>query len=281
MELSIIIVNWNTKQLLKDCIESIYRNAGHIQLEIIVVDNNSTDGSQDLAKELFPGIILIENEMNVGYSRANNIGFEYSKGKYILFLNPDTLIGQETLRKVLKFMEENKDAAIVGCKHLNPDGSFQPSAFGFIPLASILAYIFGLNKLFKISWLKKLSKAKTVDYVQGSFLLIRREVFKKLGGFDENFFLYGEDVDLCKRVWAAGGKVYYYPDASITHYSGGSTKNRPEVLKHFVSSSLYFYKKHQSVVQYNINLITLRFAMIMRKALCLLEKPLSTQKNKK
>ncbi|MGQ9778132.1 MAG: glycosyltransferase family 2 protein [Thermodesulfobacteriota bacterium] len=272
VDLSVIIVNWNAKELLKACIESIYRNAGHILLEIIVVDNASTDGSQGMIKELFPRAVLIENKRNLGYSRANNIGFNYSKGKYLLFLNPDTLVPEKTLEKAFLFMEENKDAGIVGCKHLNSDGSFQPSAFGFIPLASIFAYILGLNKLIKISWLKKLSKTRTVGYVQGSFLLIRREIFQEIGGFDENFFLYGEDVDLCKRVWDLGRKVYYYPDIFIIHYLGGSSRNNPETLKHFISSSLYFYKKHQSEVRYKIKLIVLKSAMMMRKMLCLLKK---------
>lgn len=261
MEVSVIIVNWNAKQLLKDCINSIYKGARDLQLEIIVVDNGSTDGSQNMVKKSFPQVILIENEKNLGFSRANNIGFKYSNGKYLLFLNPDTLVPEKTLEEAIKFMEKNRDAGIMGCKHLNPDGSFQPSAFGFIPLTSIFAYILGLNKLFKISWLKKKSTIRTVPYTQGSFLFMRRKVFQEIGQFDEGFFLYGEDVDLCKRVWDSGWKVYYYPDIFITHYLGGSSKKNPEMLKHFISGALYFYRKHKSATQYKINFIVLKLSI--------------------
>ncbi len=270
VELSIIIVNWNARRLLRDCIESIYKNSEKVRFEIIVVDNGSNDGSQAMVKDLFPEVTLVESKVNVGYSRANNIGFDYASGKYLLFLNPDTIVHLQTLRKAINFMEDYKDAGILGCKHLNPDGSFQPSAFGFIPLISIVAYILGLNRLFKVSWIKRLSTVRTADYVQGSFLLIRREIFQEIGGFDENFFLYGEDVDICKRVWDLKWKVYYNPDISITHYLGGNSKNNSKKLRYFVASSLYFYKKHKSGFQYKINLIALKIALIIREILGLL-----------
>lgn len=259
IELSIIIVNWNTRDLLKDCLESIYQSPPDFPFEVIVVDNGSTDGSQQLVKSNFPGVILIENEENVGYSRANNIGFSKSKGRYILFLNSDTLVHPKTLDEAVKFMEENDDAGIMGCKTLNPDGKIQYSAYSFPSLPRIFAYITGLNRLFKISALKNFSIIRTVDYVQGSFLVIRRDLLEKLMGFDEKFFMYNEDVDLCLRVWKSGWKVYFNPDISITHYLGGSSKKNPEILKEYIKSSIYLYKKHRK----NKAVLILKFVIIL------------------
>lgn len=281
VELSIIIVNWNTKNFIEKCIESIYNNPPSASFEIIIVDNASTDGSQGLIKDRFSNVILIENNENLGFSKANNIGFRRSNGKYILFLNPDTLVHENTLQKSIEFMEDHKDAGIISCKHLNPDGSFQSSAFDFLPPISIFAYILGLNKLFKISWLRNFSSVKTVDYVQGSYIMIRREVFQKIGGFDENFFMYGEDADLCKKVWDLGWKVYYLPDISITHYLGGSSRKNPDKLKYFILSTLFFYKKHKNKAQFEKLKIILKIALYIRMILSFANSIVKKEVNKR
>lgn len=259
VELSIIIVNWNTKDLLKDCLKSIYQNTPDSSFEVIVVDNGSTDGSQEMVKSDFPQITLIENVKNVGYSCANNIGFRYSKGKYVLFLNSDTLVHKDTLNKAVKFMKEHEDAGVMGCKTLDIDGRIQYSAFSFPSLARIFAYITGLNRLFKISKFKNFSKIRSIEYVQGSFLMIGRELFERLSGFDEKFFMYNEDVDLCERVWKNGWKVYFNPNISITHYLGGSSKKSPEILKEYIQSSIYLYKKHKKAK----NVLILKFVILL------------------
>jgi GT2 family glycosyltransferase len=270
VELSIIIVNWNTKEFLRNCLNSIYENLPPFSLEIIVVDNASSDGSQDMVKKEFPEVILIENSLNLGYSKANNIGFKLSKGRYILFLNSDTIVHRDTLSKALDFMKLYDDAGVMGCKTLNSDGSLQYSAFNFPSPIRIFAYITGLNRLFKISRFKNFSKVRLIDYVQGSFLLTRRDILESIGGFDENFFMYNEDVDLCKRLWNLGFKVYYNPDISITHYLGGSSKKNPEVLKKYIESSIYLYRKHKKSLDVFILKVVIFKAVLIKITLHIL-----------
>ncbi|MGQ9617707.1 MAG: glycosyltransferase [Candidatus Aminicenantia bacterium] len=176
--------------------------------------------------------------------KPNNIGFRNSKGNFILFLNSDTIIPKETIYKAVEFMKNYKDAGIMGCKNLNPDGSLQYSAFPFPSPVRIFALLTGLNQIFKISRFRDFSRIIPIDYVSGSFLLIGRETFEKVGGFDENFFMYCEDVDLCKRVWNLGLKVYYNPEIAITHYLGGSSKKNPYIMRSYIESFLLLYKKH-------------------------------------
>ncbi len=144
-EVSIIIVNWNTKEMLKNCLSSIYENPPKCSFEVIVIDNASSDGSQQMVKTHFPMAILIENEANVGYSRANNIGFKNSRGKYLLFLNSDTVVLRGTFDKALEFMKNNLEAGVLGCKTMNPNGTIQYSAFNFPSPVRVFAYILGLN----------------------------------------------------------------------------------------------------------------------------------------
>lgn len=252
--LSIIIVSWNTKNLLADCLESIYKNQEDLKLEIIIVDNNSTDGTLDMIQKKFPQVMLIPNQHNVGFAKANNQGIAQSHGEYFLFLNPDTKIIKNSLKRMLDFMEEHQNAGIAGCKHLNPDFTLQPSIRRF-PTFWALFFIF--TKLAKIfpglpvvyNYLAKdfdYKSSQRVDQVAGSFLMIRKKALDQVGLFDENFFIWFEEVDLCKRAKNANWEVWYNHSAEIIHYGGQSFKQQLTVKKQkmFFTSAWYYFKKN-------------------------------------
>jgi len=247
VELSIIIVNFNSKAYLKNCLQSIINNNPQVPYEILVVDNASTDGSRKLIEQEFPDINLITNEKNEGFARASNKGAKVAKGEYLLFLNPDTIVMPGTLNQALDFIKNTGDAGVVGAKTLNQKGKIQPTAFGFPGLIRMMALILGLNRYFKISRLKNYSRVINPYYVQGSFFLIRQDLFQKAGGFDEKFFLFFEDADLCQRVRERGFKIYYLPGATIQHFGGSSQRFEGVKLERFVHSLLLFYEKHSSL----------------------------------
>ena len=259
MGLSIIIVNWNTKDLLKKCLESILRYGGTVDYELIVVDNGSTDGSPGLLRELKiknEKLKIILNEKNVGFARAVNQGIAKTISNYILLLNPDTEIKENTLEKMINFMEENQECGILGGKILNLDGSIQSSVRKF---PNLLSQIFVLLKLHhflrNLSPIKKYfaldfdySKTQEVDQIMGSFFMIKKEVIDRIGLFDEKFFLWFEEVDFCKRAKDAGWKIYYYPEAEIIHQKAASFSQVLPIKNQwqFNKSLLYYFRKHHS-----------------------------------
>lgn len=253
--LSIIIVNYNTKYLLKKTIESVYSSNPKIDFEIIVVDNASSDGSRELIKQEFKDVILIENPQNYGFSKGNNLGIKKAKGKYILLLNSDTEVLDSTVDKCINFMERSKNAniGILGCKVLLPNRKLDIACRrGFpTPLNSFFKFVgfaklFPKSKLFNGYNLTYLDENVScdVDCVVGAFMLIRREVIEDIGLLDEDYFMFGEDVDYCYRSKQKGWRVYYYADASIIHKKGGSGRKNPKVIKAFYESMWIFYKKH-------------------------------------
>lgn len=223
MDLSIIIVNWNTKELVADCVKSIIANTGNISFEIIVVDNGSEDRSVEALEMLkFNNLRIISNNKNLGFAKANNMGIKIAKGEYILLLNSDTEVKKGVIEKMVEFGKSRDDVGVVGAKLLNRDGSLQESVFNLPTLGrTIRQYWFGQKGL-----LDKLSpKGKQpveVEAVVGAALLITPQAKEKVGGLSERYFMYFEDLDYCRRVRRVGLKVFYLPGAEVFHYHGAS-----------------------------------------------------------
>jgi GT2 family glycosyltransferase len=256
LDLSIIIVNYNVKEFLQNLIHSIEKASSNLTKEIIIVDNASDDGSVDFIKEKFPQVKLIANQTNLGFGKANNIGLKEAAGKYILLINPDTLVAEDTIEKMIKFFESNSSAGLAGCKILNPDGTLQlacrrsfPGPWTSFTKVTGLSNLFPNSKIFARYNLTYLDENQTyeVDAISGSFMMMRREVYEKVGGFDEQFFMYGEDLDLCYRIQKALYKVFYVHSTQIIHYKGESTKRSSiDETKVFYSAMHLFVKKHLS-----------------------------------
>lgn len=277
-DLSIIIVNYNVKEFILNSLDSIKKSSDGFEVETIVIDNASKDGSVEAIAKQFPEVNLIASNENLGFGKANNLGLEKAKGKYILLLNPDTILKEDTIAKMIEFFEKNKDAGLAGCKVLNPDGTLQlpcrrsfPGPWTAFTKVSGLSKLFPKNKLFAKYNLTYLDENKTyeVDAVSGSFMMLRREVYEKIGGFDPQFFMYGEDLDLCYRVQKAGYKVYYVHSTEIIHYKGESTKRSSiDETKVFYDAMHLFVKKHLSS-SFLVELI-LQIAIVLRKTLAFL-----------
>lgn len=280
MELSIIIVNYNVKEFLQNLLHSIEKASSNIVKEIIVVDNASDDGSVEVIKEKFPSVKLLENKINVGFGRANNQGLAIAKGKYFLFINPDCIVSEDTLDKMISFFESHPDCGLAGCKILNSDGTLQlacrrsfPGPWTSFTKVTGLSNIFSSSRIFARYNLTYLDENKTyeVDAVSGSFMMIRKEVYQKTGGFDEQFFMYGEDLDLCYRVQKNDYKVFYVHSTQIIHYKGESTKrSNLDETKLFYDAMHLFVKKHLS--SFPLVELILRSAIGFRKIFAFLGK---------
>jgi GT2 family glycosyltransferase len=254
MTLSIVIVNYNTERLLSGCLESVYAGANGTPFDIWVVDNHSRDGSVSMLKSRFPRVRVIENNVNVGFSKANNLVISQSRADYILLLNPDTLIIGDAIERVVKFMNEHPQVGIAGCKVLNRDGTLQLACRRSIPTPRVAFYrLTGLSRLFPNSrtmaqynlTYESPEQTHEVDAVSGAFLMIRRQVIEDIGPLDERFFMYGEELDWCLRAKRAGWTVMYYPAAEIVHYKGESTKyNSRKAAVEFYRAMYLFHQKH-------------------------------------
>ena len=256
MKLSVIIVNYNVKHFLEQCLHSVYKAAKGIETEIFVVDNNSVDGSAQLIREKFHDLYFIENKENVGFSRANNQAIRIANGKYILLLNPDTVVEEDTFSKVIDFMEKHPDAGGLGVKMIDGKGAFLPESKRGLPTPWVAFYkMFGLSKLFPnsrkfgkyhLSYLNE-NEIHSVDVLAGAFMLIRKETLDKVGLLDETFFMYGEDIDLSYRIILGGYKNYYFPETTIIHYKGESTKKGSlNYVRVFYNAMIIFARKHFS-----------------------------------
>jgi len=273
LDLSIIIVNYNTKDLIKACLKSIYQNTKAISFEIIVVDNHSKDSSVEMIEQKFPDVKLLKNKSNEGYSKANNQGMNISQGDYILLLNSDTEVKENALNNAVKFMNENKDIGICGLKLLNEDGSIQLSCRTFPTFSTALFHRYSLvTRLFPDNRFSREyllsdwdhNSVKDVDWVSGACMLIRREVIESVGLLEEKFFMYSEDVDLCYRAKVNGWRVVYYSFSEVIHYIGKSSEKKPFLSIFERHKSMYiYYKKHYSREILFLDLITLS-AIILR-----------------
>ena len=254
MTLSIVIVNYNTRKLLRSCLASIYAGANGRPFDVRVVDNNSRDDSVGMVRSEFPKVKVTENKSNVGFSKANNAVIAQTDADYILLLNPDTLVLGDAIDRVVKYLEGHPEVGICGCKVLNTDRTLQLACRRSIPTPKVAFFrLSGLSKLFPNS--KAIARynltyedpetTHEVDAVSGAFLMIRRQAIEDIGLLDERFFMYGEELDWCLRAKRAGWAVMYYPEAEIIHYKGESTKyNSRKAALEFYRAMYLFHKKH-------------------------------------
>lgn len=232
MDLSIIIVNWNSKKYLRKCLKSIFENTRDVDFEVIVVDNASYDGCRDMIETEFSAVKFVQNQENCGFSKANNLGYSYSSGKNLLFLNPDTVVISTAIKVMLSSLESIPDAGAIGCRLLHSDFSLQ--------LHSVQRYPTFLNQLLDLHFLKvrypkwKLwgteplyqrgAPPQTVEVIPGACLMVRKRVFEEVGLFTEDYFMYAEDVDLCYKINQTRRKVYFVDGAEVLHHGGGSSR---------------------------------------------------------
>jgi GT2 family glycosyltransferase len=256
MKLTIVIVNYNVKYFLEQCLYAATKAATKVSSEIIVVDNDSVDGSCQMVTEKFPEVIMIANKENLGFSKANNQAIRIAKGEYILLLNPDTVVEEDCFMKIVQFMDKTPDAGGLGVKMIDGKGRFLPESKRGLPTPEVAFWkMFGFSSLFPrskrfgryhLGYLDK-DQIHEVDVLAGAFMLLRRETLDKVGLLDEDYFMYGEDIDLSYRITKGGYKNYYFPETTILHYKGESTKKGSiNYVKVFYNAMIIFAKKHFS-----------------------------------
>lgn len=258
LKLSIVIANFNTKELTLKCLEGVEKEGVGLDYEVIVIDNGSGDDSWEALsklKENNKNLILIRNEENLGYVKANNQGIKKSRGKYVLLLNSDTYLKQDSLKELIEFAEEHEDAGVIGPKLLNTDGSVQASCFRFPTIKNaVLQYWFGKKGLYD-KYIPNGDNPSEVDSLVGAAFLITPKALEKIGKLNEKYWAYFEDIDYCRRVHKAGLKVYYYPKAEVVHHHGASFSklaDKDEQWKRLVPSSKIY---HGLFKHYLINFI--------------------------
>jgi len=272
LDVSIIIVNWNTREFLKKCLESIYDHTSGFEFETIVIDNNSQDDSVAMIKTEFPTVILIQNKKNLGYPAAVNQGINIARGSYILLMNSDVLILDNAIGVLLNYARQKPDAAAVGCRILNPDSSLQqsclmyPSILNLLLWGTLLHRLFPRNKFFgreDMTWWGA-DDDRPVEVIKGCFMLIDKNAIQTVGPMDQNFFMYAEETDWCCRCKKAGYQILFTPNAQIIHYGAQSTKFAPLKMKLKLRfSTLRFIKKHKGLLQYSVAaLLTVGFILI-------------------
>lgn len=273
MQVSIIIVNFNTRDLLRNCLLTIYQETRDLDFEVIVIDNGSEDGSCDMLESDFGQVKLIRNPTNRGYTAAINQGIGYSRGQKILLLNSDTEILDGAIQKTLKFTQENPTARIVGCRLLNPDRTIQPSCRGFPSLLNCFSEAFFLYKIFPGSrafgsyYMTNFdfNSTRAVDVVMGAFMLIEREVLTSVGLFDESFFMYAEETDFCMRAGKLGIQSYFYSDAEVIHKGSATARKYPEsMFRLLYHTKLLLLKKHFSDWTFKLMLIMHYAGILLR-----------------
>ena len=244
MTLSIVILNYNVRYFLELCLRSVQAALSDLDAEIIVVDNHSSDGSVDMVKHLFPEIILIENKQNFGFSKGNNIGVAKAQGDYVCILNPDTVVAEDTFKTLLGYADSKLNIGIVGCQLIDGRGKFLPESKRNIPTPLVaVKKILGLGKGYYAQHLSE-SEIGVVDILVGAFMLIKKSIYQEVKGFDEDYFMYGEDIDLSYKVIKAGYQNAYYGATAIIHYKGESTLKDKTYAKRFYGAMQIFYQKH-------------------------------------
>lgn len=281
-KLSVVIVNYNVKHFIEQCLFSVLKASENIACEVFVVDNNSVDGSVTLIKEKFPQVNLIVNKTNTGFSVANNQALKIATGEYVLLLNPDTVVQEDTFAKILAFMDSHPDAGGLGVKMLDGQGNFAPESKRGLPTPEVAFYkMFGFSRFFPKS--KRFGKyhltylsedqLSEIDVMSGAFMLIRKTVLDKIGFLDETFFMYGEDIDLSYRIKKAGYKNYYFPDTQIIHYKGESTKRSSlNYVVIFYKAMAIFSNKHFSGSNAFWFNALIHFAIFLKASLALLSR---------
>ncbi|NNE28452.1 MAG: glycosyltransferase, partial [Saprospiraceae bacterium] len=280
MKLSVVIVNYNVKYFLEQALLSVRKALEGIEGEVFVVDNNSVDDSVIMVRDKFPEVRLIQNNSNPGFSKANNQAIEESSGEYVLLLNPDTVVEEDTFRICLGFMDSHKDAGALGVKMIDGSGKFLPESKRGLPTPWVafcrmfgLSWLFPRSQTFNKYHLGFLDENETheIEILAGAFMFIRKSVLDEVGLLDETFFMYGEDIDLSHRIGKAGYKIYYHPKSKIIHYKGESTKKGSlNYVLTFYNAMIIFAKKHFSSRQAQLFTILIRAAILFRGLLTLL-----------
>lgn len=262
MDVSVLIVNWNTCKILQDCLESVYRETRQISFEVIVVDNASSDDSVAMLQQRFPQVRLIINAENRGFATANNQAMAVAKGRYMLLLNSDTVVLDGAIQKTVAFADQQPEAAVVGCRTLNPDRTLQETCFMFPSLINLFLSATYLYKLFprhrffgreQMTWWDR-NDERSVEVVTGCYMLVRRQAIEQVGMMDDGFFMYAEETDWCYRFKQAGWKCLFTPAAQIIHLGGASSRKiRPEMIIQLRLSILKFMKKHRGFWTYQLS----------------------------
>lgn len=279
MKLSVIIVNYNVKHFLEQALHSVRKASASLQVEVFVVDNNSVDGSCEMVKRLFPEVILIENKTNPGFSKANNQAIRASKGEYVLLLNPDTVVEEDCFPKTCAFMDDTPDAGALGVKMIDGKGHYLPESKRGLPTPRVAFYkMFGFAALFPkskqfgqyhLGYLDK-DQIHQVDVLAGAFMLLRKGLLDKIGLLDEDYFMYGEDIDLSYRITKAGYKNYYFPNTTIIHYKGESTKKASvNYVFVFYKAMIIFAQKHYSAQHAQVFSLLIHLAIYGRASIAL------------
>lgn len=259
MDVSVIIVSWNTEALLKECLQSVFGATRAIDFEVIVIDNASRDGSVAMVEKEYPQVKLVKNSRNRGFAAANNQGIALAQGRYVLLLNSDTVVLDDAIEATVRFADAHPKVAVAGCRVLNADRSLQPTCFMYPSLLNMLLSSSYLYKLFpgsrvfgreRMTWWDR-ADTRDVDVVTGCFMLARRDAIDQVGCLDERFHMYGEETDWCYRFKQAGWRVVFTPDGQIIHYGGASSRQKPaEMTLQLRGSILLFLKKHRGVLSY-------------------------------
>jgi len=285
MKLSIIIISWNTKELLAQCLASIYAYPPPEPFEIVVVDNGSRDGSAAMVTRNYSQVHLIRNEDNRGFAQANNQGILASRGHYLLLLNPDTEVHANALATLIRFLDDHADAGAVGARLLNADGSLQHSCSPAPTLLNEWLHLFHLDRERRqgmATW--DISKPRQVDTLLGACLMVRREAVDEIGLLDESYFMYSEEVDFCYRLRRAGWRLYWIPQAEVVHYGGQSTRQiATEMFLQLYRNKLLYFRKHYGRPGAWIYKLILLCASLMRLAVSpfsWLEKPPQRQQHR-
>ncbi len=282
MKLSVIIVNYNVEYFLEQCLNSVRKASHGLDIETFVVDNNSIDGSVNMVREKFPEVHLIANKDNPGFSKANNQAIRISNGEYVLLLNPDTIVEEDTFKKCINFMDEHPDSGGLGVKMIDGKGKFLPESKRGLPTPDVAFYkIFGLSSLFPrnrkfakyhLGYLSK-DENHEIEVLSGAFMMMRKEALDKVGLLDEDFFMYGEDIDLSYRIIKGGYKNYYFSDTSIIHYKGESTKKSSvNYVFVFYNAMIIFAKKHFSEKNAKTFSFLINIAIYLRASIAILNR---------
>lgn len=264
-DISIIVINWNTKDLLSKCLHSVLLYSDGINTETIVVDNGSTDGSQELVARQYNFVRLIQNKENLGFAKANNQAIYSCESPFVLLLNSDAMLTEGALDAFLELASQNSKVGIVGGMLLNPDGSFQASFTSFPNLWREFLILSGLGRLFKGRWYpsngpEEDKGPQIVDYVEGACLFVRRDAINEVGGLCEDYFMYSEEVDWCLRMKRRGWQVWYQPKAKIIHYGGASSRQRKVAREgDLYYSRILFFQKHKS----NLEAVLMKWMLVV------------------
>ena len=273
MDVSVIIVAWNVRDFLQNCLESIYKETKGIEFEVIYVDNASEDKSVEMVREHFPQANIIQNMQNKGFAEANNQGIKAAKGRYVLLLNSDTVILDNAIAITVEFADTHPEAAVVGCKVLNPDKTLQPTCFMFPSILNMLLSTSYLYKLFRkskffgrerMTWWDR-NDTREVDVATGCYMLVRREAIDQVGVLDKRYFIYTEETDWCYRFKKNGWKILFTPETQIIHYGGQTTEQMSEKFRLQLSGSmLIFMKLHRSKLTFTFARLLIALFLFLR-----------------